>query len=441
MSAVSKRSASDLREFLAALDERGWLTRIDQRVGDGLELASTLYQLQQRGQAAVFERVWDSAFKVAGNVIVNRDMLALALGCARDDTQRLWLSKLRQRIEPRLVDGGPVKEVRLTGDEARLSALPIVQHAAKDAGPYITAGVVITRDPDSGKRNLSFNRMMYRSEREAGMRMMPSQQLGQIQNRVEQAGRPLEVAVAIGLHPCQLLAAAASLPPGDDELALAGALHDAPVELVKCETVDLEAPAAAEIVLEGEILPGVREPEGPFGDFMQFYTPVVESNVFRLRAITHRRGAYYHTIHAGTDDDMSLLAPSREAEIFEAIERAGSRVKTLSLMPTILGCVIAIEKRYEGEAKNVAMAAFGAYRWLKVCVVVDHDVDVFNMSDVWWAMVTRGRADTGVFVIADAMGFPRERDPFMIHQGKLGIDATIPLGQWEHFERKTTPGS
>jgi UbiD family decarboxylase len=225
---------------------------------------------------------------------------------------------------------------------------------------------------------------------------------------------------------------------GLDEFCIAGALRGSPLILTKCRTVDLEVPATAEIVLEGEILAGVREDEGPFGDFMQYYVPVMKNHVFQVKAITHRKNPIYQTIQASSMEDTYLLGLSREAAIYDAVSRVAD-VRAVSLVPTIMNCAIAIKKRFKEEPKNVAAAAFGAYSWLKYCVVVDHDVDVFDVNEVWWAMATRSRPDKGLLPINDAMGFPR--DPFHIHQSKLGIDATAPLDQWSEFERKSVPGN
>lgn len=136
-------------------------------------------------------------------------------------------------------------------------------------------------------------------------------------------------------------------------------------------------------------------------------------------------------------EDTNILALSREAKIYEAASKIAD-IEAVYLTPTILSCMISIRKRFEGEPKKVAAAAFGAYSWLKCCVVVDHDVNVFDVNDVWWAMAMRSRPDTGLLLLENAPGF--RRDPFQIHQSKLGIDATAPLNQWEEFERKVVPG-
>jgi UbiD family decarboxylase len=170
---------------------------------------------------------------------------------------------------------------------------------------------------------------------------------------------------------------------------------------------------------------------------MQFYVPVMNNHVVKVKAITHRREPIYQTIQASSLEDTHILGLSREGMVYEAVSKVAD-VLAVCLAPTIFSCMISIRKRFEGEPKKVAAAAFGAYSWLKYCVVVDHDVNVFDLADVWWVMATRSRPDKGLLLVEEAMGFPR--DPFHIHHSKLGIDATAPLDQWDEFERKKVPG-
>jgi 2,5-furandicarboxylate decarboxylase 1 len=428
----------DMRSFIKLLDEHGKLLRLTRPVDPAAELGELILQAQQRGKAVLFESVKESSMPCVANIVGSREMLGLALGIPPGKAVPHFLERSTQRVEPVIVESGPAQEVVQLGDDVNLRRFPQIVHSEKDAGPYVTAGLVVARNPVSGQRNVSYNRMMLRSGREVGIRMMAPQHLGQIYDLVTEDGQPLQIAVALGNHPAELLAAATSIPFGEDEFALAGALRDEPLELVRCKTVDLEVPAHAEIVLEGEVLPGVAEPEGPFGDFMQFYIPVMDNRVFRITAITHRNDPIYQAMHAGVAEDTTLLAISREAQLFEAIAASGTDVREVSLLPSILGGAISIRKRFEGEPKHVLAAAFGRYRWLKFCVVVDEDVDVLDIEDVWWAIATRSRLDRGLLSITDTAGFPR--DPYELHRAKLGIDATIPLESWEEHERKRAPG-
>jgi UbiD family decarboxylase len=282
--------------------------------------------------------------------------------------------------------------------------------------------------------------MQVKDAHKAGIRMMPPQQLGVLQARAEASGAALPIAVAIGNHPLDLVAAATTLPLGEDELELAGALRGEPFLLAPAVSQPgLEVPALAELVLEGFVEPGIREPEGPFGDFMQYYVPLMDNHVFRLTAITHRPNPILQAIHAGSVEDVNLLGISREAQMLTAVRATGAAVRAVKLLPTILGCAISIEQRYVGEAKAVGMAALGVYRWLKYCVVVDHDVDVNSVDDVWWAVNTRSNPADAISVVSRSGGFPR--DPFGIHASKAFIDATIPLGEWQEFERKRPRGA
>lgn len=429
----------DLRAFVRRLEENEILLRVKREVSPRFELPGVMRHAEKAGKAVLFENVSGSRFPVVNNILGTRKMLALAFDCKEEECTKRFEERWLKRISPVVVSEAPVKEVVKKGDDVDVSELPLVTHCEGDAGPYITAGVVVTKDPDTGIRNVSINRMQYKGKDKLGIRMMPPQHLGLIQEKAEQKGRPLEVAVAIGNHPFELLAATTSIPFGEDEFELAGALREEPLELVKCETVDLEVPANAEIVIEGEVLPNVREAEGPFGDFMQFYVPVMENHVFKVKAITHREDAIYQTIQASSFEDVQLLALSREAKVYHALMDAQINVKAVSLVPTVLACAISIEKRYEGEPKNAAAAAFGVYSWLKMCVVVDHDVNVFDVNDVWWAIASRANLGKGVTLIDNSLGFPR--DPHKVHTTKMMIDATIPLGEWAEYRRKRVPGA
>ena len=430
--------ARDLRSFLELLDARGLLARIDREVDPATEASRLMRELELRGLAGLFTRVRGAHASLAYNLIGSRETLALALDVDEAQIRNRFRAALAHRLEPIVVDDAPVQEVVEQGEQADLRRLPLVTHSEKDAGAYVTAGAVVTSDPVTGRRNVSINRMMLVGARETGIRMMPPQQLGVIQANAEATGRDLEVAVAVGLHPLDTLAAGTSLPAGEDEFALAGGLHGEPMRLVRGVTVALDVPADAEIVIEGVIPAGVREPEGPFGDFLQFYVPEMANHRLRVTAITHRRDPIYQTMVAGSREDVQLLGLSREADVVAAIERTGADLVDARLGPTILGCAVSIRQRYPGEAKNVGLTALGAYPWLKYCIVVDHDVDVQDLDDVWWAVTTRSSPEQAIRTIADAPAFPR--DAHGIHSSRAIVDATIPFGEWAHYERRTPPG-
>src|SRR5579875_1855743 len=428
----------DLRSYLEMLESAGLLLHVEKLVDPKFELSAVVKAAEKQDKAIIFHNVKGSQFSVVANLVVSRKMFSLLLETSEADTVPEYVRRAANPIKPQVVQTGPVKENKLLGEEVSMKLLPVATHAIGDVGPYVTAGMAVAKDPETGYTNMSFNRMQLKEERKLGIRMMAPQHLGLIHAKAEKMGKNLEVAVIIGAHPFEMIAASTTLPFGKDHFELAGALAGSPVELVKCETIDVNVPANAEIVLEGEVLANVREEEGPYGDVFQFYIPESKNHVFRLKAITHRNNALYHTIQAGTKEDIHLLALSREAHLYGALKSVGYEIKTVSNTPSLLGCVISIKKRFEGEPKNAAMCAFGAHSWLKYCVVVDDDVNAFDLDDVWWAMVTRGRPDRGIFVIPEARGFPR--DLHHLHQSKVGIDATAPLDAPEEKVRKYTPG-
>lgn len=428
----------DMRYCLKLFESADRLLKIEKAVDPRFEIPALMKAAEKMGKAVLFKNVKNSTFPVISNIFGTREMLALLFESSPEKVVEEWLMRVKEPIEPASVPDGPVKEVVKTGTDVDLDELPIVTHCSKDAGPFITAGIVIAKDPETGIRNVSVNRMQYKGKNKLGVRMMPPQHLGIIHEKSEKMGKDLQIAVTIGNHPFETLLAGTTLAFGVDEFSISSALRREPLQLVKCETADLDVPAFSEIVLEGKVKAGVREAEGPFGDFMQYYVPVMDNHVFEVEAMTYRQDAIYQTIQASSLEDTHLLALSREARVYEAVSKV-AEVQAVCLVPTILSCMISIKKRFEGEPKNVAAAALGSYSWLKYCVVVDHDVNVFDVNDVWWAMATRSRVDKGLLLMKEALGFPR--DPFHIHQSKLGIDATAPLNQWEEFERKIVPGA
>ena len=446
VSAPASAGQEDLRGFLVRVEAAGKLRRV--AAAELTAIPGLMREAEKAGMTLLVERV--EGCQAAGdgeaagaclaghasNLLVTREHLVTAFSTGgvvgRGAIAPEFTRRTARLIPPVVMEHGPVQEVVKLGEEADVRAFPLLKHSPKDVDRYVTAGVVIARDPETGIRNASINRMQLKGPRKLGIRMMAPQHLGRIYEKAERLGRPLEVAVAVGVHPLDLLAASTSVAFGLDELGLAGSLRGEPLQLVRCRTVDLEVPAGAEVVIEGEVPPREREAEGPFGDFMQYYVPVMDNHVLHVRAITHRRHPLFGAIKAGSVEDTHLLACSREAAIYQAARETGTEVTAVNLGPTILNCAIAIRKRDEDEPRRVLEKAFGCYPWLKYCVVVDHDVDVFDLADVWWAMATRSAPGPGTLRL-DAPGFPR--DPYRLHQSKLGIDATAPLGRWEEFER------
>jgi UbiD family decarboxylase len=325
-----------------------------------------------------------------------------------------------------------VKEVVLTGADVDLTRLPIIRHFSEDAGPYITNAIVVARDPETGVRNASFHRMQLRSPTRLGTSLHSRRHLWDYQRRAEERGLPLPVAVVIGAHPLFHFGAGLWKGPIDvDEYEVAGGFFGEPLEIVPGVTVPVEAPAHAEIVLEGHILPGVREPEGPFAEFTGYASERSTRHVLEVSAILHRRDALYQDIAAGiAAEHTTLLAVPQEARLLKVLRAQSPGVKAVAYPQSgtcRLHCYIALRVTAEGQAKNVALAALGEDSALKLVVVVDDDVDVAHEQEVLWAVATRMQADRNLVVIPNAMGAildPSSRDGAT---AKVVIDATRPL--------------
>lgn len=428
----------DLREYLKLLDDMDWLDTVTEPV-DLMQIPSILKDQEKKERTVLLKNINGFKYSLVNNLFANRNNMAKVFGCKREEVVKIFADRSDRMIKPVIVDEAPVQEIVLTGKDIDIEQFPFIQHNAGDAGRYITAGMVTAKDPTNGVRNLSFNRMQIKGPDRTGFRMSPTQDMENYYNKAKKLGQNLEIAVSIGNNPLDLLAAACGAPRDVDEFDIAGGLRGEPVELVKCKTVDLEVPARAEVILEGYLIPGEMEPEGPFGDFMEFKIPVMDNPIFHITAVTMRPDPIVQCIGAGSKDDGTLLCTPREAQLYNVLTGANADVTAINLnvVNNYLTGVVAIRKQLEYEPKNLMMAAFGAFKFLKNFIVVDHDVDIFNPQDIFWAMSTRLRAEQGVMVVPNTVGFGR--DVHGIHTAKLGIDATAPLDCWDEFARVEIP--
>jgi 2,5-furandicarboxylate decarboxylase 1 len=260
----------------------------------------------------------------------------------------------------------------------------------------------------------------------------------------EESGQALEIAIVIGVDPCTFLASQAIMPLDWDEMGIAGALHGSPVEVVKCLSNDVRVPARAEIVLEGRILPDVREPDGPFGEFPQYYGSSDEAHVIQIDAITHRPDPLYHTITGGALEHLIMGGIPREATLLEHLQNSFPNVLDVHLSPGGV-CryhfIIKIDKQSDGQPKNIIMAAFGGHYDIKQVVIVDRDVDIFDPDEVQWAVSTRFQASKDLIVVTDAQGSKLDPSADNGITAKMGLDATAPLtGDQGEYTKIRVPG-
>jgi 2,5-furandicarboxylate decarboxylase 1 len=428
------------RELLTWLEARGEVSRVNREVDPRYELTAVIRRMQKGpNNALVFSRVRGTDLTVATNLFGFRHTVAAALGVHEAELLRTLVSRETKQVPVKRVKTGPVQEETLTRDIDVCRQIPQIVFSERDAGPYITAGVLLARHPETGAYNASWNRVQIVGGTKLRVRMMPPQHLGRYHAEAESRNQPLPCAIVIGAPPALMLSAASKVPYEVDELEVAGAWQGSPLEMAPCKTIPLEVPAHAEMVIEGEVLPEVREEEGPFGEFTDSYVPAMRNHVMRVTAITRRNDALYHAILAGGTEDLNLVGVPVQTEVYKKVAPYVPRIKDIATPGYVFGCVVSIYKENEDQPKNAVLAALAAYSWIKVAVVVDDDVNPFDAADVLWAIQTRCTPETGVYVIPRIPSYTRE-DIRDVHRGKVGFDATAPMAKKEIFARRRFPG-
>jgi 2,5-furandicarboxylate decarboxylase 1 len=420
----------------AVTDLRGWLTQLESSgrlavAKEGISLIDELAAISKRlelERAVVFPRPGGHFMPVVANVFADRSWVAESIGVSTDQLLSRFQEAVRHPLPWVEVNSGPAQEV-VHRDIDLLKLLPIPKHNELDSGPYITAGLLIARNPRTGVQNVAIHRCQISGPNRIGVLLLPRHTQHYFR-MAEEAGNALEIALVIGVHPVCLLASQAIAALDEDEMEIAGALLGHPVEMVKCKTNAVRVPAHAEIVIEGRILPNVREPEGPFGEFPQYYGPRANREVIQVDAITHRKDAIFHTIVGGGAEHLVLGEVPREATLLEHLQRSFPSVLDVRLTrggTCRYHLVIKIDKKSNGEPKNIIMGAFGGHYDVKQVVVVDQDVSIDDPHEIEWAIATRFQADRDLIVVSGAQGSKLDPSSDGGISAKMGIDATKPV--------------
>ncbi len=423
-----------MREFKERLAKEGKLIEIERSVSSRYEVASICAEFERKSnKIPVFFHSVDGTHKVIMNVLGRREILAELLGTSSSNIAP-FLAKIaeggeREGSKVKIVEDSPTKEVVSKPD---LSELPILTYFGGDGGAYITGGVVIAEL--DGVRNASIHRMMVLDEKRLAVRLVPPRHLYKMHREAIERGEELKVGIAIGVSPVVLLAAATRVPPGK-EFEYASALKREPVELFKLDNA--VAVPHAEIALEG-FIGEERVKEGPFLDITGTYDKIREEPVITLTRTYHRKDPIYHAILPSGVEHKLLMGVPYEPLIYKAVERV-ARVKNVFL--TEGGCcylhaVVQIKKEGEGEAKNAIIAALAAHPSLKLVVLVDTDIDIFNPNEVEYAIATRVRWNEDVVFIPDTKGSSLDPSSKNGLTTKIGIDATKEYGEEEKYKRE-----
>lgn len=378
-----------------------------------------------------------SKFPLVTNVFANRERCALALGLDYQDNKLPLCLEYAKRegslIPPVTIPTGdaPVKSIIMTGNSVDLREFPVVRHHKMDLGPYIDMAPVM-KDPDSDAYNAAFLRTMYKSPRQLALYMSPRHNW-EIVRRNEGRGRATPIVIVVSHHPAFYLGTLNIAPFETNDYEVIGSIMGESLRLTPSETWGHEflVPADADILIEGEVRPGIREIEGPFGEWTGYYGPQRLGWVIDVKAITHRKNAVYQNIFTSHADVWVLGTIPKEGTIFNRIKGYSPNVRGVHLPKSGCGrlnCYISIDKKAPGESKQAALIALSASHFIKNVIVVDKDIDPFNEEDVLWAVATRVQADHSLDILREVAS--SNLDPSLNSEAittKMIIDATKPI--------------
>jgi len=435
------RAFHDLRSWLTHLAATDRLAIAQPNTKLAFEIAGIANRLDGV-KATLFPAPDGHAVPVVSGLTSSRAWMAESLGIEEAELLPRFQNAVIEPLAWKETADAPCQQV-VHRDPDLTKILPIPTHNEHDSGAYITAGLTIARNPRTGVQNVAIHRLQVSGPNRLGALLLPRHTLSYFDAAAE-AGDDLDVAIVVGTCPALLLASQAILPLDQDEMEVAGALLGNPVDVVKCLSSDVRVPATAEIVIEGRVLAKERAPEGPFGEFPQYYGPRADRHVIEVDVVTHRKDPIFHTIVGGGLEHLILGGIPREATILSSIQRNVPTVRDVHL-PKGGTCryhlYVQMEKRFEGSAKNAIMAAFAAHYDIKHVVVVDEDVNIFDPDEVEWAVATRFQADRDLVIIPHAQGSKLDPSTDDGVGAKMGLDATKPLDAEEMtFKRIRVPG-
>ena len=395
------------------------------------------------GKASLFSNLkGHDGWQATSQILADRKKWAIGLGVSEDSILDEISERLKQTIKTVDVDSdaAPVQEVVLEGDDVNILDVPSMMTSEKDGGRYFASGMAIVKDPETGIRNMSVHRQMILNERETGFIMVP-RQAKRIYDMYAAQGKGMPVAMVYGAHPAIFYGSGFTTTYGKDELEVAGSLLGEGVRMVKCKTVDLEVPAEAEMVLEGEVLFDQLVPEGPFGEIPGTYAEATHANVFRINCMTRRKDPIFYAVHCGypTTDTQGTMALGIEIATKEHLKNVEGGLDLLDVRchPSggMMMVVLKMRPRVEGQAKTALMAALsGAYLHPKLAIAVDDDIDANDLRQIMWSLTTRVHAERDVIMIPNTRVFALDNiSPVVPGQNsfhrvgtKWMIDATKP---------------
>jgi 2,5-furandicarboxylate decarboxylase 1 len=445
----------DFRQFLEVLRQNKFLVDIDRPVDLRTEVGKTLKQGYVKGGPAFIFTKNGTDYPLVTGVYSTRDMALAAFEATEETIMAKVIHGLENPIPPSAFAGAaPCQEVVLTGDDIDITRFPIPTYSPMDGGPYITAGIIVSKDPETGIPDVGHYRFQVIGKNTMAFLAQPFHRFGKHLAKYRKLGKVPQAAMIIGVDPIIAYTCQAQLPDTTNDWDIAGGLRGAPVELVRCKSVDLEVPATAEVVIEFEVDLDNLIMEGPLGEYTGYYTPASKKPTARIKTITHRRKPYFQGLLTGkpvTENHILKQIPF-EASVWKDLRTRFPTIERVAIPPSggvSFYVVIAMKPRYAGEARQAIMAAMASNIRPKWVIAVEPDINIHDSAEVEWAMSFRVQPDHDVFVVPYTPAGPLDPsvdDTVALNartSASVGIDATRPFGKtypdvadvpgWEEF--------
>lgn len=434
---------SDLRSFLRELEETSQLLHVEDELSVKYEISAVL-KAYDGSKAIRFNRVKGYPTPVVGGICGTRKRICQAIHVEETGFHACLNHAMRKPEKAEVASDGPVMEVT---EKPRLNHIPVLTHYSGDPAPYITSAIIYARSPSGEAQNTSVHRLQVLDDEHLAIRIVPRHLYRLCQSAREAGGESLDVSISIGVHPALLLAASSPAPYGTSELDVANTLLKGNLTLIQCPHVDAYAPANAELVLEGRILLDKEVLEGPFVDLTSTFDVQRKQHPIKIVGGMRRRNYMYQALLPAGTEHILLMGMPQEVRILEYTRNVNPTVKAVNMTLGGRGwlhCVVSFDKFNDGDGKNVLMAIFAANPSIKHAIVVDSDIDAYNMEEVEWALATRFRGDKDLLVIPNVR--VSSLDPTSDQERgtgcKVGFDATKPLSKpKEKFEKAKIPRS
>ena len=434
---------TSFRGALGRLRAAGRLRTLNREADPDYEIASLMKRLDG-AEALLFPQVKGHRIPVLGNLLCSQANCEAAFGVGYRQIREFVARALGNPVPPQRVDNAPCQEHVRTQDFDIGRMLPVLRHTEADSGRFITAGIVVVQDPETGVYNASYHRLQLLGPRRTAIKLDFGRHLRAAYERAQRVKKDLPIAVCLGTDLAVHYTAAtmgAQMPESADELAVAGGLRGSPLPVVRCVTSDLHVPAETEIVLEGRLRWEGTVREGPFAEFIGYLSPEGDAPVFEATALTHRADPIYPAINGYGRETVMLRKYVMEASLLKALQASVPIIHDAEMTAGGLHRFIAVisvrktSSQQDGLERNAILAAFATLKDLDLVIAVDDDIDIRDPADVEYALATRMEASRDVFIVPAARGHEYVRAGRAGVVAKMGIDATVPFEERARFAR------